>query len=231
MWNPATRRQYSRAGLRYASDLTDTKWALLEPLLPSAPRRGRRRAWPDREIVNAILYVLRAGCAWRLLPDSFPPWRTVYRWFAHLRDGGVLEAINHRLVILDRERAGREASPTAAVIDSQSTKTTEAGGPRGYDAGKKVMGRKRHAMVETDGRALVLHAHPGSVQDPDFAARALDSLAGRSTRETGTQAANVASTVSALARHTAALPTEGLGELQSFAAQLRPGTRAWSRAR
>jgi transposase len=90
-------------------------------------------------------------------------------WFARLRDGGVLESVNHRPVVLDRERAGREASPTAAVIDTQSAKTAEGGGPRGYDAGKKVMGRKRHAMVDTDGRALGLHAHPGSVQDRDGA--------------------------------------------------------------
>ncbi|MGK7865493.1 IS5 family transposase [Falsiroseomonas sp. E2-1-a4] len=169
MWDPATRRQHSRAGLRYASDLTDGEWRVLERLLPPPRSRGRRRAWPEREIVNAIFYVLRAGCAWRLLPDSFPPWRTVYRWFAQFRDGGVLEALNHALVMADRERAGREASPTASVIDSQSTKTTEAGGPRGYDAGKKVMGRKRHAMVDTDGRALILHAHPASVQDRDGA--------------------------------------------------------------
>ena len=110
---------------------------------------------------------------WRLLepllPDSFPPWRTVYRWFARLRDDGVLESVNHHLVVLDRESAGRDASPTAAVIDTQSAKTTEGGGPRGYDAGKRVTGRKRHAMVDTDGRALVLKAHPGSVQDRDGA--------------------------------------------------------------
>ena len=167
MWTPITRQRHDRAGLRYPSDLTDAEWRLLEPLLPTAPRRGRRWSWPLREIVNAIFYVLRAGCAWRLLPDSFPPWTTVYRWFARLRDSGVLESLNQHLVALDRERAGREASPTAAVIDTQSVKTTESGGPRGYDAGKKVLGRKRHAMVDTDGRALVLHAHPASVQDRD----------------------------------------------------------------
>jgi putative transposase len=120
MWTPATRRRHSRAALRYASDVTDAEWRLLEPLLPPASRRGRRRAWPLREIVNAIFYVLRAGCSWRLLPDSFPPWRTVYRWFARLRDDGVLEGVNHHLVVLDRERVGREASPTAAIIDSHT---------------------------------------------------------------------------------------------------------------
>jgi transposase len=120
-----------------------------------------------RETVNAIFYVLRGGIAWRLLPSDFPPWPTVYRWFAAFRDGSVFEKINHALVMADRERAGRDASPSAAIIDSQSIKTTEAGGPRGYDAGKKINGRKRHALVDTDGRALLVEPHPANIQDRD----------------------------------------------------------------
>ena len=120
-----------------------------------------------REIVNGIFYVMRAGCAWRLVPSDLPPWETIYRWFATWRDDGRFERINRALVMADRERVGRDASPSAAIIDSQSVKTTEAGGPRGYDAGKKVNGRKRHALVDTDGRGLVLEPHPASIQDRD----------------------------------------------------------------
>ena len=169
MWTPTTRRQHSRDNLRYGSDLTNREWAILEPLLPPPGSTGRPRLWPMRELVNAIFYVLRSGCAWRMLPDCFAPPSTVYRWFVRLRDEGVLKTMNHHLLMLDRERAGRGASPTAAVLDSQSVKTTEAGGPRGYDAGKNVNGRKRHTLVDTDGRALVLHVHPASVQDRDGA--------------------------------------------------------------
>ena len=147
MWTPATRRRHSRAGLRYGSDLTDAEWAILAPFLPALAGCGQRRAYALREIVNAISYVLRGGIAWRLMPDSFPPWGTVYRWFARLRDDGTWETTNHHLVMRDRERVGRQASPTAAVVDSQSVKTTESGGVRDYDAGKKIKGRKRHAMV------------------------------------------------------------------------------------
>src|SRR5215218_2596807 len=132
MGTSATRRQHSRDGLRYNTDLTDPEWALVDPLLPKPCGRGRPWAWPLREIVNTIVYGLRGGVAWRLLPRKCPPRTTVYRWFARWRDTGLFESMNHLLVRADRERVGREASPSAAVINSQSVKTTESGGPRGH---------------------------------------------------------------------------------------------------
>ncbi len=113
--------------------------------------------------------MLRGGIAWRLLPSDVPAKSTVFRWFGLWRDAGLFGTINHLLVMADRERVGREASPTAAVLDSQSVKTTESGGPRGYDAGKKVKGRKRQVMVDTDGRGLILEPQPADVQDREGA--------------------------------------------------------------
>ncbi|MEN2987754.1 IS5 family transposase [Tistrella sp. BH-R2-4] len=168
MWTPTTRRQHSRGHLSYPSDLTDGEWEIIAPFLPQPARTGRPRAWPMREIINAILYVLRAGCAWRRLPKDVPPGSTVYGWFLRFRREHLFEALNHHLVILDRERVRREANPPAAVINSQGVKTIEAVDPS-YDAGKKIKGRKRHAMVDTDGRGLVLHAHPADIQDRDGA--------------------------------------------------------------
>jgi transposase len=157
----------NRDHLRYSSDLSDEEWQVLAPLLPPPANTGRRWVWPMREMLNAIFYVLRSGCPWRLLPEHFPPHQTTYRWFVRLRDDGLWESLNHHLVIVDRERVGREASPSGAVIDSQSVKTTESVGPRGFDAGKKD--QRRHALVDTDGRALALQVHPASVQDRDGA--------------------------------------------------------------
>jgi transposase len=102
MWNSTARAQHSRVGLRYGSDLTDAEWQIIAPLLPKPCRRGRKRRWGWREVVNAMFYVLRAGCPWRFLPDSFAPWRTVYRWFDELRDTAALKRLNHHPMQLDR---------------------------------------------------------------------------------------------------------------------------------
>ncbi len=131
-------------------------------------KRGRR-PHPRRLILNALFYVLRSGCAWRLLPKDFPPWQTVYGYFRRWKLHGHWRAIHDVLRALLRERNGKQRQPTAAILDSQSVKVADQAGPRGYDAGKKVSGRKRHLLVDTLGLVLKVQIQPANTQDRDGA--------------------------------------------------------------
>jgi putative transposase len=165
VWTEITRAQYRREGLRYASDLTDAEWAVVQPHLPAQRRLGRPRRVDLRAVVDGLLYILSTGCQWRALPGEFPPRSTVQGYFYRWRDDGTWREIALVLTAAARQLAGLNAAPRAGIIDSQSVGTSYGGGPRGLDAAKRIKGRKRHIVTDTNGLLLAALVHPANVQD------------------------------------------------------------------
>lgn len=166
----------------YPTDCSDQEWAILEPRLQKAKGRGAPRRVKLREVWNALRYVARSGCQWRMLPHDFPPWETVYYYFQLWRDDGTFERLNRELRIEIRISVGKDPEPSAAILDSQSVKATEMSEARGYDAGKKVNGIKRHLLVDTLGLVVSVMVLTANIQDRDGARQLLEKIKTRLPR-------------------------------------------------
>lgn len=178
MWKKQSctrQRKIAKATKRYPSDLTDKEWEMLRPLLPGYATQGRPRHTELREVINALRYVVRSGCSWRMLPKEFGPWQTIYWWFRRLMRRFLFSTILNVCIMLDRFRCGKKELPSLAILDSQSVKAPQAK-ERGIDGNKKIVGRKRHVAVDSDGRLLLVNLTPANIADSVGAQAVLEGM-------------------------------------------------------